>query len=62
MPGEIPPGVDPETYVHEGIRAIKRPVLHAFVEELVHPEALALELVKGDPDCKYLVVVYFDIN
>ncbi|KAJ2917695.1 hypothetical protein MD484_g2715, partial [Candolleomyces efflorescens] len=50
MPGEIPPGVDPETYNGEGIRALKRPELHALIKEMLRSNAPGWKLVKGDPE------------
>lgn len=53
MPGEVPPGVDTQKYIHEGIRAIKRPALAEFAKELVHPQSPSWKLIKGDRKCGY---------
>ncbi|RXW18545.1 hypothetical protein EST38_g7308 [Candolleomyces aberdarensis] len=48
MPGEVPPGVDAQRYIQQGIRVIKRGKLAEFVWELIRVGSPDWELVKGD--------------
>ncbi|RXW12758.1 hypothetical protein EST38_g13095 [Candolleomyces aberdarensis] len=48
MPGEIPPGADPQKYIQQGIRVIKRGKLAECVWELARDGSPDWQLVKGD--------------